>query len=150
MKYYVTILFTFILGFMFGRLPISRICSNIFPQNLKYIEVIDGDTIYTLNGNKIEKIRLLDIDCHETSYNSRAEFQSKLYNLRLEEIYHKGKEEKLYLEKLINDNSKNIYIKRVQVDKYGRTLGYIYIGKKLNINKMLLENNICPPYVSKF
>ena len=130
MKNCMIIFLVFILGFIFGRLPISNLKDKIFLTKLKSIEVIDGDTIYVTNKDKIEKIRLLDIDCHETSYNSRAEFQSKLCNMYMEEIYQKGEEEKLYLKNLISDNSNNIYLQRHKTDKYGRTLGYIYIGKK--------------------
>jgi len=132
-----------------GRVPLSKIQNQIFMVKLKSITVIDGDTIYAVNNNNIEKIRLLDIDCHETSYNPRAEYQSNIYNLHLEEIYKKGYDEKIYLEKLLDNNKNNIYLKRQGVDKYGRTLGILFINKKENINTILLENNICPPYISR-
>ncbi len=139
----------FIMGLFTGTL-LNKINQELFKTKLNSVVVIDGDTIHVVNNNKVEKIRLVGIDCHETHYNSRAEFQSKIYKLYLEEIYQKGESEKVYLENLINDNQDNIYIARKGKDKYNRTLGTLYIGRKININKLLLENNICPPYVERF
>lgn len=149
MKKIIIIIFFFILGFGAGRLPIIKLQNKLFMTKLKSITVIDGDTIHIVSHGNIEKVRLLDIDCHETSYNQRAEFQSNLYNLHLEEIYKKGEEEKIYLEKLLEQNKNNIYLKRQGVDKYGRTLGVLYIDKKFNLNQIMLENNICPPFIKR-
>jgi len=55
----------------------------------------------------------------------------------------------LHLEKLIQENQNNIFLKRKGKDKYNRTLGIIFIGKKINVNDRILENNICPPYLAK-
>lgn len=149
-KMLILMLISFIVGFISGKLPLHQIKNKLFMTKLKSITVIDGDTIHTVKNGEIEKVRLLNIDCHETSYNQRAEFQSQIYKMKLEEIYLRGQDEKMYLEKLLADNNGNIYLKRQGIDKYGRTLGFLYIGKKININQILLENNVCPPYVRQF
>lgn len=149
-KNILVITFVFLLGFVAGRLPLRKFQENLSMTKLNSVTVVDGDTIHTVNDGKIEKVRLLKIDCHETSYNNRAEFQSQLYKMPLERIYQKGLEEKTYLENLLNENSDKIYLKREGKDKYGRTLGYLFIDKKQNVNQLLLDNNICPPYVNHF
>ena len=147
MKKIIIILVTFIVGFGVGKIPLIKVKDKLIMSKLREITVIDGDTVYTIHNKKIEKIRLIGIDCHETSYNRRADFQRELYKLSLEEIYQKGEIEKEYLQNLLEKYSGNIFIKRQGIDKYGRTLGILFIDKKININSMMLENNICPPFV---
>lgn len=128
--------------------------SSVAAQAIEYkkldnIRVVDGDTLKgTYKGQK-EYIRILRIDCHETSYNSRADFQHKLYNLPYDEIYRRGQKEKEYLQSLIDTNRNYIFFEDKGKDKYNRTLAEVYIGKKINISDLMLNNKVCPIYVRR-
>ncbi len=90
--------------------------------------VVDGDTVHLLRGEETIKFRLVGIDTPET-VDPRKEV----------ECY--GQEAKEYLEDLIlnqqvvveNDLTQDAY------DRYGRMLGYIYLGDVLVNLKMIEE-----------
>ena len=119
-------------------------------RKISNLWVVDGDTIHGVDefGNK-QKIRLKGIDCHETRYNPRADFQSELYGLSLDEIYALGKKEKRYLINFVKDKRDRFYYKDFGKDKYDRVLGVLYLDKKINVNKMLLDEGVCPVYVAR-
>ncbi|MCM1265638.1 MAG: thermonuclease family protein [Candidatus Gastranaerophilales bacterium] len=108
---------------------------------VKLSRVFDGDTIEVTN-EKSEKeiIRFLGIDTYETSPSNRAYRQAYENNLKIEQVVAEGVKSKLILVKLFKDNStKQLYLERHGKDKYGRTLGVMYLGK-INIEKYMLEN----------
>ena len=142
----ILLVFSILIGIIFYKK--YKLIAN--KQKLTKIWVIDGDTINgTDESGQRLKIRLLRIDCHETSYNSRADFQHKLYNISYEKIYELGNKEKIYLINFIKNNKNNIYFENKGTDKYGRTLAELYIGKNKNINDIILNNNICPKYIQR-
>jgi micrococcal nuclease len=84
----------------------------------KVIGVTDGDTIVVLTtDNKQIKIRLEGIDCPE----SHQDFGEKAKQATVQMCF--GKE---------------VTVKKSGVDRYGRTLAYVYVGD-LCINKELLR-----------
>ena len=142
----ILLIFFILIGFIFY----TKFILSTSKQKLTKIWVIDGDTIYGNDeSGKRHKIRLLRIDCHETSHNDRADFQHKLYNISYEKIYELGNKEKNYLINLIKENKDNIYFENKGTDKYGRTLSELYIGKNKNLNDILLDNNVCPKYIQR-
>ncbi len=103
--------------------------------------VYDGDTIEVVNetGTK-ENIRLIGIDCYETSANNRAYKQAYENKLLIEQVIAEGTKAKRALIELFKMNaSKKLYLERHGKDHYNRTLGIIYLGK-ININKYMLES----------
>lgn len=111
-------------------------------QQIHNVKVVDGDTI-KVDG---QYIRLVDIDCFETYYNPRAEFQHELYNLPYSEIYQKGQNAKMFLTQIVECNKDSLYVENLGKDKYERTLGKLYVNQKININRILLDSGICPKY----
>jgi endonuclease YncB( thermonuclease family) len=84
----------------------------------KVVSVYDGDTITVDNNGEKEKIRLNGIDCPE---------KSQYY----------GKESTKKLSKAIL--GKEVLVERKSKDRYGRTIGVIYLKSGRNINEMLVE-----------
>lgn len=84
----------------------------------KVTKIPDGDTFYLKNGNKTYKVRMYGIDAPE-----------------LKQSY--GKESKRYLEKLIL--YKNVNLKIMSKDKYGRVVGKVFFHNK-DINLMMIKS----------
>lgn len=114
--------------------------------DIKY--VIDGDSL-KLNDDK--RLRLIGIDCYELSDYPRA-FQQIDGNKTkdINDVIKLGYQAKGYLERIIDENNGNIYLKKSSnLDGYGRILGTLYTKNGENINKMMLKNGLCMPYVFK-
>ncbi|KKQ25555.1 MAG: Thermonuclease [Candidatus Roizmanbacteria bacterium GW2011_GWC2_37_13] len=82
----------------------------------KVTKVLDGDTIVLETG---EKLRYLGIDAPE--WNDRW-----------------GEEAKKFNEEMVLGKKARIELDRVKLDKYGRILGYVWIGDIL-VNEALVE-----------
>ncbi len=110
--------------------------------------IIDGDSLKLKNG---ERLRLIGIDCYELSNYPRAFRQIDGNKTKdIQDVIKLGYEAKGYLKRIIDDNNDNIYLKRSpNLDVYGRTLGTLYTKNGENINKMMLKNGLCMPYVYK-
>jgi endonuclease YncB( thermonuclease family) len=121
-------------------------------SQIKVSEVIDGDTVKIIkNGEKIT-VRLADIDCFETSANSRGKWQAEYYNKSIDEVIRLGNFSKSMLHaavigELITTDKKVILIEKGK-DKYYRTLGYLYING-VNINEYMLKYGKCEKYVPR-
>ena len=105
-------------------------------------EVVDGDTFrIRKNGSSKHRVRLIGIDAPET-----RDSQHK-------KIGFFGPEAKAYLQKRIGQQ-KVLLVKDVDsLDKYGRTLSYVYLEDGSFINLELLEKgyartNTVPPNVA--
>jgi micrococcal nuclease len=113
-------------------------CPKYVPEITKgkVVKVYDGDTI-TIVG----KVR----------YNPKLyKFSVRLNGLDCPEMKTKNEKEKLiavkakdYVESIILN--KIIVMKDVKLDKYGRLLAYVYLGKRC-INNELLEKNLAVSY----
>lgn len=106
------------------KLLISLIIVLLIPfLNLtRVVEVIDGDTIIVNN----ETIRLVGINA--------PEIEHKEYDKKGECF---GEESKEFLTKEIK--GKFVFIDRKGEDKYGRTLGFVYLGFR-NVNLDMVKN----------
>jgi endonuclease YncB( thermonuclease family) len=97
-------------------LTIVFLASNVF--DAKVIGVTDGDTIVVLTEDKLQiKIRLEGIDCPEM----KQDFGTRAKQATSELCF-----------------GKRVSIYKSGVDRYGRTLAYVYVGDKC-INKELLK-----------
>lgn len=114
--------------------------------NISY--VIDGDSLKLKNG---DRLRLVGIDCYELSDYPRAFKQIDGNKTKdIHDVIKLGYQAKGYLKRIIDENNGNIYLKKSQnLDRYGRILGTLYTENGENINKMMLKDGLCMPYVFK-
>ena len=93
--------------------------STSFAENLtgKVISIADGDTVTIVNNNQQTKIRLAEIDTPE----KRQPY---------------GKKAKKALSDFIL--KKDVEVEVVTTDRYGRTVGKIFLGNR-NINKEMVK-----------
>ena len=106
---------------LIGGAPTAIAASNV-------AKVVDGDTITMSNG---EKVRLLQIDTPE---------------LEAKECY--GDEARIALVKLLSQSGKVTLTadsRLDKIDRYGRSLRYVFIGKT-NLNLKLVEIGAAAPY----
>lgn len=114
------------------------------PQGVWYTvtEVVDGDTFrIAKNGSKKERVRLIGIDAPETR------------DSQYKKVGYYGQQAKAYLKKRI-ENQRVLLVKDVDsLDKYGRTLSYVYLKDGSFINLDMVENgyariNTVPPNIA--
>lgn len=111
-----------------GKETVKNVKDKFLADNEVIItRVIDGDTVYVLNNKgKEEKVRLLLIDTPETSHPDKP---AQLF----------GEEAKEYAKRYLRQGTKAVLEKGVQdTDKYGRTLGYLFVDG-VNFNKHMVE-----------
>lgn len=111
------------------------------------LKVTDGDTIKALVNGEKESIRLLDIDCYETSKNPRAIWQSEYYHLSVGQVMQKGEYSKQRLKDLLGKR-KDLKLEWSRRDRYKRILGRVYLDDR-NINDYMLTNGGCEKYVER-
>ena len=111
---------------------------------IELLEIYDGDTIKAKIDKEFFSLRLKGLDCYETSTINRAYKQAYEDNLKIEEVITKGNLAKEYLASLYNKTS-NVYFEFFGIDKHSRALGVLYFDK-MNINKKLIEENVCKKY----
>lgn len=111
------------------------------------LKVTDGDTIKALVNGEKESIRLLDIDCYETSKNPRAIWQSEYYHLSVGQVMQKGEYSKQRLKDLLGKR-KDLKLEWSRRDRYKRILGKVYLDDR-SINNYMLTNGGCEKYVER-
>ncbi len=108
-------------SFGFNFLIFLFFASIIFPQErAKVIKVYDGDTIKVILNKKIEKVRLIGIDCPEGD--EKGFWQALNFTKRL--LLHR----KILLE-----------YDREKRDKYGRLLAYVFLENGKFVNEEILK-----------
>ena len=112
---------------------------------IKIEKIYDGDTIEAKIENRVFSIRLIGIDCFETSDIYRAYKQAYDNNLKIEEIVKQGKTAKKYVENLYKNSKKQSFALK-GIDKYSRALGIVYFDN-INVNEILKQNKICAQFV---
>lgn len=105
--------------------------SNVSEQSQEWYpvtKVIDGDTFWVDNGtSKGIKIRLIGIDAPESQKRWKRE-----------EGYY-GKESKAYLTQLLKDKKVRLETDIDSLDRYGRTLAYVYLENDTFVNAILVK-----------
>ena len=106
------------------------------------IRVIDGDTIEgKCNTTPYMRIRLTSIDSYESKRNNRAYKQAYTQHLTVEQIVERGhKATDVTKKELEGKNIRVVVDNKNSIDKYGRTLGEIYIDD-VDINQKLLREH---------
>jgi len=123
------------------------IASDWKEENIILTKITDGDTIKAIINGEKESIRLLDIDCFETSKNPRAIWQSEYYHKSIGDIMKQGFYSKQVLENKLK-GVKELKLKWKQRDRYKRILGKIYLDNE-DINEYMLKNGVCQKYVDR-
>lgn len=123
------------------------IASDWKEESIILTKITDGDTIKAVVNGEKESIRLLDIDCFETSKNPRAIWQSEYYHKSIGDILKQGFYSKQRLEDKLK-GKKELVLKWKQRDKYRRILGKIYLDDEY-INEYMLKNGGCQQYVDR-
>jgi endonuclease YncB( thermonuclease family) len=124
---------------------------NKEPQ-IRVSEVIDGDTVKIIKNGEEITVRLADIDCFETSKNSRAKWQSEYYKKSIDEVIRLGKFSKSMLHSAVIGEpivtGKKVMLIEKGKDKYNRTLGIVFIDG-VDINEYMLKYGKCEEYVPR-
>ena len=113
----------------------------------KVIRVIDGDTIDVLINGKTYRIRLLGVDCPETTAekNKPYEYDSITDLNYLAEWGLKAKE---FTEKVLDHGTVYVEFDRLAGLKgyYGRYLAYVYLENGTDFNALLVKNGLARVY----
>lgn len=92
-------------------------------------KIVDGDTFWASNGaEKDVKVRLIGVDAPETRRTGRKE------------IGYFGEEAKAYLTDLLSGKSVKLVSDVDSLDRYGRTLAYVYLQDGTFVNAELLKH----------
>ena len=118
-KIFLQAIFCFIIVFF-----LSGISHAQSPIQGMVVSVADGDTITVLQDSKQYKIRLYGIDTPE----KRQDFGQKAKKFTSDMVF------KQYVKVVVYD-----------IDKYGRTVGMVYMGKKC-LNEELIRNGFAWVY----
>ena len=113
--------------------------NNKIPVTL--IKIKDGDTIDVKlkKNNNSFSIRLIGIDCFETSKIYRSYKQAYTNNLSVDKIVEKGVFSKQFLEELYQNSNQQVFLEFMGLDRYKRVLGIIYFGN-INVNELMKTN----------
>lgn len=116
----------------------------------RVVEVIDGDTIVVDLNGRIERVRLLGVDCPEITPEKNRPFEyDNITNLTL--LAEWGLKAKMFVEGYLDEKTVIVEIDPLAGyrDRYGRILAYVYVDGK-DFNAMLLEKGYARVYVSNF
>ena len=114
---------------------------------IKLLKVVDGDTIKAVVNGEEESIRLLDIDCYETSKHPRAIWQSEYYHLSIGKVLQRGEYSKQRLKDLLGKR-KDLTLEWSKRDRFKRILGRVYLDDR-SINDYMLSEGGCEQYVER-
>lgn len=93
-------------------------------QTLIIKKVIDGDTILLSND---EKVRLIGIDTPEIYDNNKLNYDIKRLGVSKKVLKKAGKVSKIFVKKIAEGRKAKLVFGPEKIDKYGRTLAFIYL-----------------------
>ncbi len=106
----------------------APVASQSDPAVVQVVRVIDGDTIQVCCiARKREKVRYIGINTPETKHPTK-------------EVEHFGEEASEANRKLVDGKTVRLEFDVQQLDKYGRTLAYVYLEDGTFVNAWLVEN----------
>lgn len=121
--------------------------SNLVPTDslmiARVIDIFDGDTFDAIYEGRTHRVRVLNIDCYETSYGSRLSGQAEDNNISNDSALALGKAAKELAEEyllgrnvtLFRDNS------APNTDIYGRLLRYVSVGG-IKYDSLIIANGL--------
>ncbi len=116
------------LALLFTLLPALVSCQDGSFLAVKVVRVVDGDTIQVCCiGWKREKVRYIGVNTPETKHPTRG-------------VEYFGKEASEANRKLVEGKTVRLEFDVQQLDKYGRTLAYVYLEDGTFLNAWLVEN----------
>ena len=128
----------------FILLIVFVLCSASYAASktpVRIIKILDGDTVRAKINDNIFSIRLIEIDCYETTPNNRAYRQAYNNNLTIDEVIKNGKFSKKYLINLYKNSNVQTF-EFMGLDYYKRPLGVLYFDN-VNINQKMLNHGGC-------
>jgi micrococcal nuclease len=118
----------FLLAALLALLPALVSCQDGSFLAVKVVSVVDGDTIQVCCiGWKREKVRYIGVNTPETKHPTRG-------------VEYFGKEASEANRKLVDGKTVRLEFDVQQLDKYGRTLAYVYLEDGTFVNAWLVEN----------
>jgi micrococcal nuclease len=125
-------IFVYILLFAFTSLNISCVSKSGKQKDksefLSVTKVIDGDTFWADDGSeKGIKVRLIGVDAPESRKTVKKE------------IGYYGKEAKVFLSKMLKEKKVKLVADVDSLDRYGRTLAYVYLEDGTFVNATLVK-----------
>ena len=128
-------------GCLFGivLLIVSQGCG---PAPQRIVKVYDGDTVRLADGTKV---RLIGIDCPEMRDNDKLRADARRSGQALKTIMARGQRAYAFVRDLALGAVVRIEYDRERLDKYGRTLAYIWI--KVEPGSRLERNGIPDDFV---
>ena len=128
----------------FILLIVFVLCSASYAASktpVRIVKILDGDTVRAKINDNIFSIRLIGIDCYETTPNNRAYRQAYNNNLTIDEVIKNGKFSKKYLINLYKNSNVQTF-EFMGLDYYKRPLGVLYFDD-VNINQKMLNHGGC-------
>ena len=128
----------------FILLIVFVLCSASYAASktpVRIVKILDGDTVRAKINDNIFSIRLIEIDCYETTPNNRAYRQAYNNNLTIDEVIKNGKFSKKYLINLYKNSNVQTF-EFMGLDYYKRPLGVLYFDD-VNINQKMLNHGGC-------
>ena len=128
----------------FILLIVFVLCSASYAASktpVRIVKILDGDTVRAKINDNIFSIRLIGIDCYETTPNNRAYKQAYNNNLTIDEVIKNGKFSKKYLINLYKKSNVQTF-EFMGLDYYKRPLGVLYFDN-VNINQKMLNHGGC-------
>lgn len=124
---------------------LSFVSSLYAKETCTVLKIVDGDTIHVIfKGNK-ESVRQIGIDTPESKSNKKAKKDAVRNGEDLKKIVSMGKQATEYVKNLVKPGDKVAIEFDIQTkDKYGRLLGYVYLGN----GKMLNEEIVLAGYAN--
>ena len=146
-----------ILFISFALILLLALSLNAETINGTVVKVSDGDTIEVASGKYVYKIRLLGIDTPESSRNAKFKrdisktMESGEYNIFIKippsRLLDFGKQAKYEMHNLVYGKTVKVEIEKS--DKYGRSLGWVWLGNML-VNAHMVRIGLARPYMLTF
>ncbi len=129
---------------------LASLCiSKVEVYEARVIDVVDGDTFKVIIDGRVERVRVLGIDCPELkpSKNDPAEFGGVPTAI----LTAFAKEAKIYAEQRLLGKNVTLEIDPAagKRDRYGRILAYVYVDGE-DFGERLLELGLARVYESEF
>lgn len=105
--------------------------------------VYDGDTLKVAG---VGKVRLLGIDSAEKEDSARDDYYLRRYNLSRSSLRKQAHDALRFNIQRARNRQVTLEFDRQRLDKYGRTLAYLYLPDGTMLNRLLIEEGLAFVY----